>query len=221
MAIRAELTKNKQALKIIQRYELLDKIESFTGPYALRNKALVSFLYLTGCRVEEVCKFIKEKNLKRIRKNKVTKEISSAPILERQQIGEPLKKKQVEFRENNVIIHNVRCLKRRSVQIVRSIPVPKKEREHAFISFVLAYMLELQPEDYLFDLTRQRIYVILSGVGLYPHYLRHLRMSHLAVDYNFSSADLKQFTGWTTSKTADEYIHLNITDLVNKMAKAD
>jgi integrase len=48
-------------LKILERYELLDKIKAVSGGKSgdnkLRDQALIAFLYLTGKRIEEVVRY--------------------------------------------------------------------------------------------------------------------------------------------------------------------
>jgi len=211
MAIRKQLLDKYKELPQMERYEILDKIKQLKS---LRNQALVCFLYLTGCRVEEVVKFIKEKNPHRIVKR--DDQWVKAPIENRSLIGLPIQKKQIEIEDDNLTIRNVRCLKRKTM-VRRSIPILFKDKEMSFINILQSYLNGLQEDDYLFPITRTRAYQILSKIGLFPHYLRHIRMTHLVVDYNFSSGHLKKFTGWSDSKTADDYVHLSVDDLLDKM----
>ena len=139
-----------ETLPVLARYEILDRIQAIdTGETTARNQALVSYLYLTGCRVSEACKLIQEANPQR---NK----------FERKQKGRPLMKKQFEFEENLIVVHNVRCLKRNK-PIIRNIPILLTDKEQPFMEFLKAYLDTLEDDDYLFNLTRQMAYKILEN----------------------------------------------------------
>lgn len=198
MAVRQELVKNGRELPRLERYELVDKINEFV---LLRDQALVAFLFLTGCRIKEVVRFLDEKDGRKL-------------------LGMPIQKKQVEERPDHLIITGVRTLKRgRTMRIRRSIPVPLNDKERPFVNVLLAYLSTLDRDSYLFDMTRQRANQILERVGLFPHYLRHLRATRLVTDYDFSNQDLQRYFGWAHSSRADTYVHLNVGDLLAKMGK--
>ena len=101
----------------------------------------------------------------------------------------------------------------------RSIPVVWNEKEHKFMQVFVDFLAKIGQNEALFPLSRQRIGQILAKIGLFPHFLRHLRASHNVIDYEFDSEYLKQFFGWSSSKTAENYVHLNIKNLVDKMRK--
>lgn len=214
MGIRQEVVKNNQ-VPLLKRYEILERVNNTKR---LKDKALISFLYLTGCRIEEVVKFIQEKRNNRVIINRETKQRENKPIIYRTLKGDPIQKKQIEITDSYIIIHNVRTLKRRQDSLLlRSIPILRSEREKTFIDIVLKYIEPLEENDYLFNMTRQSAYKKLKKVVLFPHWLRHIRLSHLAIDYNFTHAELRQFTNWSSGAMADKYIHLNVTNLLNKM----
>lgn len=217
MGIRKDIIEEHKELLLLQSYEILDKVNLLNS---LRDKALVSFLYLTGCRIEEVVKYIIERNPKRELTNKQTKKKYSAPILERIKQGNGIKKKQLIFEDDNLTIYNIRCLKRKKDNAIkRTIPILLKEKEKPFVKLIQEYIKELDREQELFPITRARAYQILSEIGLFPHYLRHLRLTHLVIDYNFSNEHLRRFTGWTSGKPTDEYVHLSAEDLLEKMRR--
>ena len=196
MAIRKDILEKHKQLPVLQRYELIDRINLLDN---IRDQALVAFLYLSACRVSEVCQYYTKENDKRILK------------------GYSIQKKQLEIEDGVLKIFNVRTLKRRRTMF-KTIPIIIcKERK--LYSILKTYLDTLGPEDYLFPITRQRAYQILGKVELFNHYLRHLRLTHLVTDYNFSSMELKQFVNWGNSKSADSYIHLNVDNLINKMQR--
>jgi len=195
MAVRRYIKKKYRGIPALNRYKILDAIRDTD---TVRNKALISFLYLTACRIEEVVKF----------------------IIDGEIIGEPITKKQIEIRDNLIIIRDVRALKSRVKNKVRNIPIIKNRLESEFIDIFLLYYNALENKDsYLFNITRQRAYQILERVNLFPHFLRHSRLTHLVTDYDFSESQLRHFTGWDTSGTATHYTHLRLSDLISKMQK--
>ena len=225
MKIRIKFNRNEQGEKVepraIDRYEIMDRIELLKSQ---RDQAFVCFLYLSGCRVTEVVRYIQERKLNRTVKQKVEgsdrKESVPAPITERTIKGSPIQKKQIEIFEKKITIKNVRTLKKKQAYIpLRNIPILRTEREEKFLTILFDYLETLQDEDYLFDITRQRAKQIIEKAGLYCHYLRHCRLTHLAVDYGFDNNDLKKFTNWTSSATADNYVHKNVGDLFAKMER--
>jgi len=216
MGIRKDLKDNNGGLlPVLARYEVLDRARELE----LRDQALVSFLYLTGCRVEECCKYIKEylpnRTLKPMDKE-LGKRVEVEAPQDRKFVGKPIQKKQIEFEDDVMIIRNVRILKRKQV-LIRDIPILVWEKERAFINIIREYLRTIGDDTPLFDITRQRAYQILSSVGLFPHWLRHIRATHLVRDYGFNTEHLRQFTGWTDQRPAATYVHLNIKDLVQKM----
>lgn len=55
--------------------------------------------------------------------------------------------------------------------------------------------------------------------GMYPHYLRHCRLTHMALIYGFDALKLMQFAGWSSTSPASIYIHFNWIDLASWMVK--
>lgn len=56
--------------------------------------------------------------------------------------------------------------------------------------------------------------------GVNPHYLRHCRLTHLVQTYGFNELQLMRFAGWTNTKPAIVYVHLNWMDLAKVMTQA-
>lgn len=219
MAVRKNIIKESGDLPPLARFEILDKIKKIEGYRRDRDKALVSFLYLSGCRIEECCNYIIEKNPNRKvkRKDDEGKSISIyKPISERKLEGKSIQRKQIEAQRDFMIIRNVRCLKRRK-KVFRSIPILNSNEDKPFIDIFLNYVNKLDEDDYLFPITRQAAYNILKKVGLFCHYLRHIRLTHLVTDYNFNEEHLMKFTGWADGRQSSTYVHLNVEDLINKM----
>ena len=51
---------------------------------------------------------------------------------------------------------------------------------------------------------------------VYPHYLRHCRLTHLVRNYGFDAMHLTEFAGWSDPKVAMVYVQLTGADLAEK-----
>jgi len=156
-----------------------------------RTRCLLSLEYLTGARVSELL------SIKRI------------------QI-----EKKVIVGQDFIQLNQVKVLKRRR-PFKRTVIIPiGKERE--FLVFVIDYINKLAPDDLLFDFTRQWAWKLIKRhTGHYNHFWRHLRATHLTTDYGLTGQELRHFFGWASSKMADNYSHLNVTDIARKMSLTD
>jgi len=211
MKLRNQIRKqNNNQIPNLYRYQI---IEAINKQGDLRYRALIAFLYLTGCRVSEVVKY---------KKNPQPKKKGMPPKDDSRIIGEPIRKKHVELRDNHIIVLTVRTLKQRKLKQYRNIPIPKNTLENSFIKEFMAYYDSItDPETYLFNFTRVRAWQILQKSNLFCHWLRHARTTHLVQDYDFSVPQLQQFFGWTKADTPTHYVHLNVKNLLDKMLNSD
>ena len=53
--------------------------------------------------------------------------------------------------------------------------------------------------------------------GINPHFLRHLRLTHLTTEFNFNEQELRIFAGWSDSRPAKNYIEMRWSDLLKKL----
>ena len=174
---------------LISRNEFIYLLQNIQSYNPLRDRAMICMLYVTGCRVSELVQQVKKYDLD-------IQEIRGTKFL---------------------IINNVWCLKRKA-PIKRNIPICI-EKEQEFMKYIYDYVVDLDPGDILFPISRQHAYNIVRKFKdeAFPHYFRHLRLTNLAKDYGFNSAELRQYTGWTDDKPASHYVHLNWKDTAKKM----
>jgi len=181
-----------EGVVLYSKGEILHKIRGLSQ----KKQGLVAFLYLTGCRISEAIG------------NKSTKYPT-----------QPIKRYQIEVKKHKgndmLIVNNVPVLKRKGY-ILRNIPIViEKERE--FVEILLKYLETLQPNDALFPMTRQTAWKIVYDIGLWCHYFRHLRNTHLTIDYGLSGQELRALNGWSSSRPADVYVHLNWRNIAEKI----
>lgn len=166
-----------------------------------RDKALASFIYLTGCRISEIL------GTKKVLQNG------------KEYIIKPLATSNIEIIHKNdlILVHNVACLKHKTGLKYRNIPIVISQ-EGELVDNFLQYFANLQPNSPLFPIKRQRAWqIIKKELGLFNHYLIHQRCTYLATEKNFTEMDLKQFRGWSTTQMASTYTHLKYIDVANKM----
>ena len=194
----------KRDTLIMSRIELLNCIENINELNSndiLRDKALISILYLSGCRITEI----------------VGSERHRVPAMLRKQIG------MYELDGASFLnIFEVPTLKRRNY-LKRSIPIYAM-KESPFIENIINYINEIDENRILFinnrDTALSRAYVFkicIKHTTFSPHYFRHLRATHLVTEYKFTDSELVKFFGWKDSRMAEFYIHLRSDDIARKM----
>jgi integrase len=226
--------KKKRSLdeqELITREELKKQIDEYRKKHignkynkTLRNIAYICFLFLTGCRVEEVVgmRFIDK--------------IENKPVPGKF-VVEPIKKKQIKIihykkensilwkferlpvlktREDMKIDQNTGELKRkikyRDVFIIYDI-----ERE--FCRYLESYLDTLKnDDDVVFDFSRTHGWRLCCQFnGSYNHYWRHLRATDLKNTYRFDKGKITAFFDWSSDKMAERYTHETAADLVDMM----
>ncbi len=183
--------RNLMEMQVLSRPELLYKLQNIRPSESSnipRDRALISLLYLTGSRISELL------------------------VLKRWQIS-----KQNIQDTDFLVLEKMPVLKRRTDNIVRTVLIPI-EKEKELCKLVVEYINQIQPEEKIFSFTRVRAWQIVKEItGKFNHYFRHSRVTHLITIYGFSAQELKKFFGWASSKMADTYSHLDITDIAKKL----
>ena len=217
------------SVDIIPRPELLAMINGINSSTKVRDKALVAFIYMSGCRISEILGTMKcsNKYTESDIQNKVPYK-ERTPIKSEQYKVVPIKKKDVEvdFANDIIRVYNVICLKRKFENHKRTIPIIISQ-EKPFVDLFLKHLDKLNDDAPLFKINRQRAWQIINRnmiryvdgeeIRLFNHFLIHERCSHLAAQKNFSPLDLQKFRGWRNTSQASVYAHLNTEDIANKM----
>lgn len=171
------------ALKGWDRIRLEHKFDTIKN---LKHKAFIGILYLSACRISELLGTREYKN----------------PItgLIRSQI-----KYEVLEGQSVILLQEVTTLKVRDSQSVRNIAIKYKGNEKLIGPF-LEYIKSLEPESTVFSFSRKTGYnYVRRYLGLFPHYLRHLRLMEYATDYEFTDLELRSVTGWRNAQMSARY----------------
>jgi len=164
-----------------------------------RDRALVAFLYLYGCRVSEICRG-HARNYRTIRKKDGSKELKPLPDYKPIQINDV-------WITNNMLCARITPLKRRD----REYHTLRIATDRLYMNYLLPYVEKMKrtakPSDSLFPITSTTAFLIVSQAleAAHPRHLRHLRLNRLA-DQGGTLKVLKDWAGWKTSQPADEYL---------------
>lgn len=173
-----------------------------------RDRTLFFFCYLTGARISEALA---------VRPSDLT-------IVKSKVLGDYI---------------TVRLLTRKNKRIpIRDVPVPMKYKEGKMIDYIYSYMevnVRAKTDRIFGHLTRTNAWnrltkksIIVRAIHgrkiidelenkINPHYMRHCRLTHLVQHYGFNDIQLMRFAGWSNTKPATVYVHLNWMDLARVM----
>lgn len=176
--------------KIPTIQEIIDIAASVSND---RDRALFVMAYVTAGRIREV---IRKKDKPSIRKSDF----------------------QIKIEEGrDILLINMRNQKHKSKKR-KDIPVPLDLKENAiFWNMILEYLNTLSNNEELFPLSYQTAYDILTDkyhIDFNPHWIRHIRLTHLVTEYNYGGFQLMVYAGWTDLRPAKNYLELKWKDLL-------
>jgi integrase len=198
--VRQKKRKTKEMNNLLSRQEILSMIEripvnvgKFEG-VGLMYRALISLLYLTGARINELL------TIKKSQFEFTTEPKTGLQIL---------------------VINNVPTLKR-GEKHYRPFFL-RRDFEEGFLKHVTARLAELATDDAMvFPIHSSRAWQIVKQyTGGYNHYFRHVRNTDLVRYYGFSSHFLQKWNGWKDAKSGDFYVNLANQDLKDKVMNTE
>lgn len=194
--VRKKKRKIEWGEKILSRNEILAMISKIPKDFrrfenkGLMYRALISLLYLTGARINEL----------------LTIKKSQFEFTQDQETG-------IKY----VIVNNIPTLKRKPMQYRTQFM--RKDIEEEFIEHVRLWMAELTNDDaLLFPINSSRAWQIVEKyTGKWDHYFRHARNTDLARLYGFNSYWLQKWNGWSRISSSEPYVNLVAEDLKEKV----
>lgn len=179
----------------------IEKLEIKNSDILLRDRAFLSLLYISGCRVSEI---IGKKGSMKYDFNNVC---------------EPLRKKDFVFYTENdgskwLEIRNVPILKSRSRNYKKkTIPI-YLDAEHEIVQYLKDYLETIQLDDYLFTFKRRHALNIVKKIwkDKYCHFFRHMRITHL-LGLGIPIDRVVDYIGWAKFESIQPYRHLSVSQL--------
>jgi len=151
-----------------------------------RDQALFIILYLTAGRISEVVKTLYRKDIS---------------------------EQEVECRR--VILFRLVNRKHKAKKF-KDVPIPY-DKERDLLDIVLLWLDDFNMESCLFPFSKTRGYqIIKKETGWNPHWIRHLRLTNLAIYNDFNDQLLVKFAGWTDSRPSKEYMEIKWKDILQK-----
>lgn len=196
----------------------------------LRDRAFMSFLYLTACRKGEPLPHRKKIKVFEMvndvdgRKNKEWTGKYRYSVIEgfrvNQIIGVNRYNKAANKMMRFVDFQNLYVGKTRLDPLlsIRTVPV-NVELYREFLQYIFDYIRaeKLDGESVIFKFSsRTATNLTDKSIGVFPHFLRHLRLTHLKILHGYDAIDLMRFVRWKDTRPADVYVHLDPRDLALK-----
>jgi integrase len=215
---------------IISQEDLIKQIEStYSEPV---DKCLIAILYLTGARISEVVKtdFL-IKNIYKMDGLNIARNNHKSPIILRTEKiphgYKGIKIKDVVFDyDNDIVIFGLenrkhRTKKRKHVPspIYSDIKIIEGETiktECYFVNIARLFIANKALDNPIFNFGYRKAYTIIKKLGINPHYIRRIRLTHLVTIYGFNDQELTKMAGWTNSLPASVYVNLSNEDLINR-----
>lgn len=156
-----------------------------------RNRCLFVLTYLTAGRIREIVRTKDRKSITKSDMSLVTEE------------------------GRTILLINIRNQKNRERKR-KDIPIPLDIKENALLwNMILDYINSIKDNEELFPICYQNAYEIITNLTTWnPHWIRHIRLTHLVTVYGYKEHQLRIYAGWTDSRPAKNYIEMNWKDLL-------
>jgi len=188
---------NKQSFAKKEKNPSVKEIVELAGSIENdRDRCLFVLTYLTAGRLQEIVKY-KGKGEER----------SSIKI-------EDLSITQEKGRK--ILLINLRNNKHRK-RHRKDLPVPLDIPENALLyDMMVGYLSSFSETDEIFPISYRRAYAILTRInpGWNPHWIRHIRLTHLVTEYGYKEFQLMLYAGWTDPRPAKDYLQMRWEDLL-------
>jgi len=151
-----------------------------------RDQALFIILYLTGGRISEVVGTLYRKDISL---------------------------QEVDCRQ--IVLFRL-CNRKHKDKKFKDIPVPM-DKEKDLLDLLFPWLESKELETRLFNFSKTRAYqIIKKETGWNPHWIRHIRLTNLAVYNDFNDQLLVKFAGWSDSRPSKSYMEVKWKDILQK-----
>lgn len=161
-----------------------------------RTRCLFILTYLTAGRIQEMVKY------------KSSKEVRNS-----------IKKSDISIQEREgrkIMLINLRNEKNKT-RHRKEIPVPLDIQDNKDLyNILIQHLNDIQDNAELFPFGYKRAYALLNKINKdwNPHWIRHIRLTHLVTEYGYREHQLMLYAGWTDPRPAKHYLELRWDDLL-------
>lgn len=189
-----------RSAKLPSEQDMVDKIRVIPD---ISQRALVSTTFLTCARVGEVVKNKYNPKYKGIRKSDIRKEILDG--------------------ETFTLFNLLNQKAKRKSKERKDIPIKmSNDIDRTLVGFIRQYTNTKQDNDVLFPMSTSRAAVIINKhLKMNPHFLRHLRLTHLCHQRDYSEHHLMQVAGWSDTRQSSTYIETKWQNVARQELKND
>lgn len=167
-----------------------------------RLRSLFVLTYLTAGRIRELIQYKHYKDKKNVHPS--------------------IKRKDIHFTKKDgrdVMLIKLRNLKQKenSRRRIKEIPITLDNEFHRkLVNSIMDYISQKEMDEELFPFKYQFAYKNLFKKICNPHWLRHIRLTHLIKYHDFSDLLLQRYAGWSNTKPASIYSELRWGDFLDK-----
>lgn len=217
---------NKKTAQFIDPERVYELAQEFKNT---RDRAFFSLLYLTAARIEEVTRYKKirwgKKRVLLIKEGSRPKAAWIQDYKKRKEIGGvefSIRREDIEERteENKkCVVFRLRNLKnKRRGENIKLIPITlDNELNMKFYKLIKDYLAILEDWEELFPFGKRNGERIINQIKWNPHFIRKVRLTHLARKNRLSEQELRILAGWTDTRPSKYYVELSWRDLINKL----